>query len=445
MEPTIDNQKAKEFAAVSRILDQNKIIYEMALKDLTGNVKKKKKEAGANGMTAEQVVCAAIIRHTEGYSYEDLAFHLADSRSYRNFLKIGITGKGFKKSALSNNIKALSPDTWEEINNVVLGYAEKEGIEKGRKARFDCTVVNSNIHAPTDSTLLWDSVRVLARIMAKAKEELPGLLFPFQDHTRQAKRRMVGIMNAKSKTDRNKKYMNLLKVTRRIIRYARTAIPELQIYIGDSLQQMIVAQGCSQELEHYLKQALQVVEQTERRVVKGEKVPASEKIFSIFEPHTDIIIKDRRDTFYGHKICLASGASNLILDCQVLEGNPADSTLSDQMLDRQKDIYDRYPAKTAFDGGFASKSNLNSAKAKGIKDVCFSKGKGMAEEDMCRSVWVFKSLRKFRAGIESGISWLKRCFGMWRCRWKGLSSFKSYAWSAVVSANLLTIARKQLA
>jgi IS5 family transposase len=209
--------------------------------------------------------------------------------------------------------------------------------------------------------------------------------------------------------------------------------------------QMLLAQGCCQELEQYVGLALQVVDQTERRVVKEEVVPASEKISSIFEPHTDIIIKDRRDKFYGHKICLTGGASGLILDCLILEGNPADSTLSDEMLDRQKDIYGRYPLKVSLDGGFASKSNLKSAKGKGIKDVCFAKGKGLKEEDMCRSNYVYKMMRKFRAGIESSISWLKRSFELWRCLWKGLTSFKSYVWSAIVSANLLTIARKQLA
>jgi hypothetical protein len=134
-------------------------------------------------------------------------------------------------------------------------------------------------------------------------------------------------------------------------------------------------------------------------------------VFSIFEDHTDIIIKDRRDTHYGHKICLTGGASNLILDCVILEGNPADTELVETMLDRQKRIYGRYPLKVALDGGFASKDNLVKAKERKIKDVCFSKKRGLKEADMCRSDYVYKKLRQFRAGIESGISWLKRSFG----------------------------------
>ncbi len=106
-------------------------------------------------------------------------------------------------------------------------------------------------------------------------------------------------------------------------------------------------------------------------MIAGEKLPPAEKIVSIFEPHTDIIVKDNRDTFFGHKICLTGGGTNLILDCLIVEGNPADSTLPQTMLDRQRQIYGRYPLKAALDGGFASKDNLQNAKTSGVKDVCF--------------------------------------------------------------------------
>ena len=117
---------------------------------------------------------------------------------------------------------------------------------------------------------------------------------------------------------------------------------------------------------------------------------------------------------------------NLIVDCLIVDGNPADSSLTVDMLDRQKELYGRYPLKVALDGGFASKDNLKKAKEKQIKDVCFAKKRGLEVEDMCRSQWVYDRLRRFRAGIESGISWVKRCFGLTRCTWKGLRSFKSH-------------------
>jgi Transposase DDE domain. len=127
------------------------------------------------------------------------------------------------------------------------------------------------------------------------------------------------------------------------------------------------------------------------------------------------------------------------------KGNPADVTLVETMLENQKMIYDKYPSKVSLDGGFASKDNLKLVKGKMIKDVCFARKRGLNEEDMCKSSWVYKNLRNFRAGIESGILWLKRCFGLARCTWKTFESFKSYVWASIVSANLMTLARKQMA
>ena len=152
-------------------------------------------------------------------------------------------------------------------------------------------------------------------------------------------------------------------------------------------------------------------------------------------------MKDRRQTLYGHKVCLSIGKSNLITDCLIVEGNPKDSNLTTEVLDRHESIYGYYPLKVAFDGGFASKNNLKSAKIRGIKDVCFSKGRGIEIEDMCRSEYVYKRLRRFRAGVESGISWIKRCFGFAKCTWKSPRYFKSYAWASIISANLVTLAR----
>jgi IS5 family transposase len=270
----------------------------------------------------------------------------------------------------------------------------------------------------------------------------------FQKHNKRAKRRAMGILNARTKKDRSQHYKDLLKVTKKTVGYIRTALPVMESLDNvTSFQQFLDMLVIVGEMRHYLPLADQVISQAERRVIFGEQVPAEEKIVSIFEEHTSIIIKDRRETYFGHKICLTGGRSNLILDCQVLDGNPTDSTLTLPMLDRQNDIYSRYPLKAAFDGGFASKDNVVKARAegRGVKDICFSKKRGIKVGDMCRSEYVYKRLRNFRAGIESGISWLKRSFGLGRCNWKGWESFKSYVWASVVSANLLTLARVRLA
>ena len=398
-------------------------------------------DTGAEGMSAEQVLRAAIIKQMEGYSYEELAFHLLDSVCYRRFCRIGIADKGFQKSALCNNIKAITPETWEAINRIMVAYGQDKGIEKGKQVRIDCTVVASNIHDPTDSSLLWDCIRVLTRMLGQINERFDDLGIPFSDHTRRAKRRMLEIMNANSKKARDKKYLDLLKVTHMTVNYALTAVSLIEAHAFSHSSLSETAQELAEELKEIIRLTHKVIDQTTRRVIHGESVPACDKIVSIFEPHTDIIVKDRRDTFYGHKVCLTGGPSNLITDCLILDGNPADSDLTNQMLERHKEIYGHYPLKAALDGGFASKKNLESAKGKGIKDVCFAKKRGLEEEDMCRSTWVYKRLRRFRAGIESGISWLKRCFGFARCMWKSLPSFHSYVWAAVVSANLLTLAR----
>jgi len=437
MPPKIDHPQAQELNAISCILDKNPTIYDLAMQDLSPNGQKTKK--GANGMTAEQVVRAAIVKQMFQFSYKDLAFHLMDSDSLKRFCFIGIADKGFKKSVLCRNIKTISPATWEAINRCLVHFAKDEGIEKGREVRIDCTVVESNIHAPSDSTLLWDSVRVLARMLKKAKDLCPRSGIRFQNHTRRAKRRMLNIQYAKTKKQRKLHYQDLLKATNSTVAYARNAINALQ-YSPD-----FVDMALSADLKQTVNLALRVIDQTEKRVLQGLSVLSSDKIVSIFEPHTDIIVKDRRDTFFGHKVCLTGGRSNLIIDCTIEDGNPADTDLVEKMLNRQNETYGRYPLKAAFDGGFASKNNLEIAKGMEIKDVCFAKKRGLHVEDMCRSQWVYNRLRRFRAGIEAGISWIKRCFGFARCTWKGLRSFKSYVWTSIVSANLLTIARKQIA
>jgi IS5 family transposase len=439
MHTNVDHPHAQELEYISRILERQPTINELALQDLIADVRFA--HCGAEGMSAEQVVRSAIIKQMNQFSYDQLAFHLVDSRCYRNFCKIGIADKGFGSSTLCDNIKALSDDTWQAIHRIVIDYAKEQKIEKGRKSRFDCTVVETNIHKPYDSTLLWDAVRVLTRLLKNVAMEFKTPRIVYADHCRRAKRRMLGIHNAKTQKQRKKLYKDLLKVTQKTVNYAYSAIDTLKKH--PLAQQNRIA--AVQALSHYVDLAGKVIDQTQYRMRHGKSVPASEKIVSIFEPHTDIIVKDNRDTLYGHKICIAGGSSGLITDCIIVEGNPADTTLTEQMLDRQNQIYGRYPLKVAFDGGFASRQNLQAAKQKQIKDVCFGKKRGLNVEDMCRSEWVFKQLRRFRAGIESAISWIKRCFGLSRCNWKGHRSFKSYVWSAIVSANLLTIARKQLA
>lgn len=433
-----NHAQSQELTMISNIIDSNTTIYHYILQDLNEG-KVESRRSGAKGMNADQVLRCAVVKTLFNFSYEELAFHIVDSQSIRWFCRIGIADEGFKKSALNRNIKTISAQTWEMINHDLLGYAKQEKIEQGRTVRTDCTCVESNIHDPSDSTLLWDGVRVLTRLLEKIRDDF-GIKVPgFANHRRRAKRRMMAVMNAKNQKQRKAAYADLLKMADNVLGYSLSALATIRIRTSDPTSFPMY-----ESIENYMVLLEKVVGQTKRRVMLGETVPAQEKVVSIFEPHTDIIIKDRRDTFYGHKICLTGGASNLILDCLIASGNPADASLAIPMLDRQKGIYGRYPLKVSFDGGFASKDNLAKAKIRKIKDVCFAKKRGLEETQMCRSEYVYHRLRNFRAGIESGISWLKRCMGLTRCTWKGCHAFKSYVWSSIVAANLLTLARHRL-
>ena len=177
----------------------------------------------------------------------------------------------------------------------------------------------------------------------------------------------------------------------------------------------------------------------------GETVPSAEKVLSLFEPHTDIIVKGARDVQYGHKLNLVSGRSGLILDVVIEQGNPADAPRYLPMLERHCESYGVMPCQVAADGGYASVENMREAKRRGVQDVAFHKKRGLSVEEMVKSKWVYRRLRNFRAGIEAGISCSKRAYGLARCTWEGLAHFEAYVWSSVVSYNLSVYARHRLA
>jgi len=440
--PIISHEHARELSQISAVLDQLPEAAELIYADLVERGGKQvDPDKGRDGMTADQVLRALIVKQMNQYSYEELAFHLADSNTYRWFCRIGIEQKPFDKSTLQKNIKRVRAETWEAINSKLVLYAAAHGVEAGVKVRTDCTVVESNIHEPTDSSLLWDSVRVLVRLMDEAKEDF-GV--SFTDHSRRAKRRALGILNAKSNEQRTPLYRDLLTVAEKTVSSAERIASELDKSEAFGMLDLLRAGALAQQIRHYVTLAKRVIDQTERRVLNGESVPAQEKIVSIFEPHTDIIVKDRRETLYGHKICLTSGASGLVTDVVVEEGNPADSTLAVRMVERQRAIYGKAPRQVSFDGGFTSKDNLATIKALGVEDVAFSKRGTLQITEMVKSSWVYRGLRNFRAGIEGTISFLKRVFGLDRCTWSGFDSFKAYVCGSVLACNLLVCARHLL-
>lgn len=426
----VDHPVGQELEVIDRILRENPGMTGLVLQDLGCT------DEGREGMPAEQVFRSAILKQRNMWTYDELSFHLADSQTYRAFCGLGPFDRSPSRSTLQRNIKRVTEGTWEQLNRAIVDYARRRRVENGRMVRTDATPVESNIHPPTDSSLLWDAVRVLNRLMVRAHEDFGIRRFP--NRTRRAKRRALEIRTAKpnQKRKRVKAYRDLLKVTGETMGYAREAMVQLEA-VGD-----VMAPLLGTEIARYIELTERVVDQTERRVLHGEDVPAEEKVFSIFEEHTDIIIKDRRDIYYGHKLTVTGGRSGLILDWTIEDGNPADSTLAVRMVKRQEEIYGRVPRQAAFDGGFASKDNLAKIKDLGVKDVSFSKKRGLDVLDMVKSHWVYRRLRNFRAGIESWISFLKRSFGLERVYWRGKKGFARYVGASIVAANLVTLARQ---
>lgn len=434
---------AAELAAVGLLLDRLPEAVALVHEDLSvRHGRRVDPTKGRDGMAAEQLLRVAVLKQHTGLSYERLAFALADSSTYRSFCRLGYEQKPPTKSALQKNVKRVTVATWEKINQMVVRQARDLGVEKGAKVRTDCLVVESNIHHPTDSSLLWDCVRVLTRTMKRARKVFG---FDFVSHRLRAKRRALEIDNATSAEERKPLYRDLLTVTEHTVEQAEALALKLTSSPSRDMKQFLLESAFVAELKHFALLTHQVLSQTERRILRDESVPATEKIVSIFEPHTSIIIKDDRGTEYGHKVCITTGASSLVTDVVVEQGNPADYTLTTRMMQRQVETFGQPPKQAAFDGGFAAKANLAQIKALGVTDVVFHKRRGLEIEQMASSVRVFKKLRAFRAGIEGTISFLKRVFGLERCTWRSFDSFKAYVQASVLSCNLLVIARRLLA
>jgi len=428
-----NHEIGRELKAMSARLDQHRDILDWVARDLQVH---DVGDTGRQGLPAESVLRCALLKQYRQLSYQELAFHLSDSASFQAFARLPRTLFP-KKSVLQKTISVIQPATWERINLRLLVDAKTERVELGKKIRIDSTVTETTIHAPTDSSLLWDSVRVMLRLLKQAQALSGAAAIEFCNHRRLAKKRARAIVYTRGKDKKARLYRDLLEATTNTLAYLEQAKISVTLTSSASLQ----AEQWHAQVEHYKPLIMQVIDQTQRRVFEGEKVPVSEKIFSIFETHSDMIIKGSRDIQYGHKLNLSSGKSGLILDLVIETGNPADTHRLLPMLDRHIKNYAAAPRQLAVDGGYASKANLDAAKARGVEDVAFHKKRGLSVEAMAKSQWVYRQLRNFRAGIEAGISCLKRAYGLSRCTWKGLTHFKSFVWSSVVAHNLVLLAR----
>jgi len=421
----------RELKAISAWLDEHPALAGLVAKDLR---RCGVKETGRQGLPAESALRCALLKQHRQLSYEELAFHLEDSASFRAFARLPLSWTP-KKSALHKTIGAIRAGTWEAINRLLLRSARKKKVETGSVIRLDSTVTAALMHEPSDSSLLWDAVRVMVRLLKEADGLLGGSAIAWRDRRRAAKKRARAIQFIRGQPKRVQLYRELIGITRA----TEADLRQTQARLAKQEDpQSVLWQA---KVSHYRPLIERIIAQSERRVLKGEQVPASEKLVSLFEAHADIIVKGARDTGYGHKLNLVTGKSGLVLDVVIEAGNPADSERLLPMLERHIAFYEQPPRQAAADGGFASHANLDEAKARGVSDMAFHKKCGLRIEDMVRSRWVYRKLRNFRAGIEAGISCLKRAYGLARCTWRGLEHFKAYIWSSVVAYNLALIAR----
>ena len=425
-----EHEIGRELKAMSQWLDEHRELIGLAAEDLR---RQGVRETGRQGLPAESVLRCGLLKQHRQLSYEELAFHLEDSASFRAFARLPLSWTP-KKAALHRTISAIRAETWEAINRILLVSARQEKVETGKVVRLDSTVTAALMHEPSDSSLLWDAMRVMVRVL-KAADAL-GCGLAWRDHQRAGKKRAREIEYARDRSTRLRHYRELIKLTRATLTYADQAATQLW-----RASDPIAAALWQAEFRHYRPLIERIIGQTERRVLRGETVAANEKIVSLFEPHADIIVKGGREVEYGHKLNLTTGRSGLILDLVIEAGNPADSERFLPMLNRHISFYGEAPRQTAADGGFASRHNLGEAKALGVRDVAFHKKAGLRVMDMVKSNWVYRKLRNFRAGIESDISCLKRAYGLARCIWRGLDHFRAYIWSSVVAYNLALFTR----
>jgi len=432
-----ENYSEHEFGVqlkiLSSLLDEYPEILTLIEQDL---IDKSLKPVGRNGLTVENIFRSLLLKQQLKVSYEQLAFHLSDSMSYRTFVRLPdhVTPK---KSSLQSTIRRIKPETLEQVHQVLSVNLFEKGDISLERLRVDSTVVKSNIAPPSDSQLLNDGVRVLSRHLAKSRE-ITGKKIRFTDKRKASKSLAFQIFNAKN-AGKEVLYPDLLQVVRVVLRQAERGMMQVR---GEGTAS-ISTQKWIKDLEHYRDLTLQVVDQTERRVIAKENVPSAEKIVSIFEPHTDIIVKGFRDVQYGHKINLSSDKSGFITYLSIEDGNPSDKELFMPVLHAHQEKFNCLPEAIVCDGGYASLDNVSEGRGLGIKRVVFHKRVGISYHAMGVKIKTFKRLRNFRAGIEGNISELKRAFGAGKAKWKGHDGFKAFVWSSVIGYNLVRLARMQ--
>jgi IS5 family transposase len=430
--------------SISDLLEDHADLLELVRQDLERGLKNP--ATGRSGLTAPQVLRSLILMRVKNLDYRELQERIADGYTWRQFTDF-YSQHVPQHHAFHRAFNRLTPQTLQAVNQVVVQAAIDLGLEDGQKLRVDTTVVETDIHHPTDNTLLWDVVRVVTRLVVRFAEAVQQGVQGFRNRRRAARRRMQEIqrMTTPQRQERQtEKYRQLIGMTQEVVESARGVLAHTRKAGGKSLAVELAIRQLRQQIDHYCGLGDRVIDQARRRVLEGEQVPNPEKIYSIFEPHTDLIKRGKVQTpvEFGHKVFLAESAQGLITQYEVLAGNPGDENHVESSLQCHQETFGHAPVLYGSDRGFYSQKNVRSCEQGGVKVVCIPQrgGKKTAQRQAYENSPVFKKGQRFRAGIEGRISVLFRGRGMKRCRAEGRQRFELLVAAAVLANNLMRIA-----
>ena len=407
----------------------------------------KTKETGRNSTPVEVVLRMLVVKRLYGYSYEETIERVSDSLNLRRFCRVYLNDVPVD-TTLMRWAKVIQPKTLEKFNQRIVQLALERKVTRGRKLRTDGTVVESNIRPPSDNRLLADGVRVLARTVVRAQSLLKQLKQkaqePFEDFTQTAKAlsRQIG-ETLRKKTDAahtagRQHYQELLEMTRKTVAWARQTQKQLHKHRDSKTKRL------AQTLATFLPRTKQVMDQTTRRILHGEQVPASEKIVSLFEEHTDIIRrgKESHPLEYGHKVWLNEVEGGLVSHYRILKGNPSDEQQWKPSLNAHLKTFHQPPRQASGDRGLFSEPNEQLAHDLGVKHVILPKRgyRSKARLKHEHKPWFVKG-RHWHAGVEGRISVLKRAHNLGRCLAHGLTGFHSWVGWGVIAGNLAVLGR----
>lgn len=428
-----DWSKNPEFGVIDTILELHPEIYRIFKFDIAGNDEVNNFGRG-DTPTVEQIVRAAIYKELKSYDYRELEYAQSDSRICATFIKLD-ERTPFCFQTFQKFISRISEETLHKVLVEIIKFAIDEGYEDISKIRQDSTVVKSNIHYPTNNSLVWDCIHESHRLLSHLKEEVGSL--SFIDYTKSAKSTYFKINVTKSKDKQvdlfNKQLITFTKAINQVSNIVKKK------FDSHSFKAYILVT----DLEELIPIMEKIYSITYRKQILGESVPNSQKLFSIYERHTDIIVKGGREVLFGHKINLATGKTNLIIDCHIPKGNPADTKLFKPTIDRVIENYGVTPRDSSTDGGYGSKENSDHCKSKGIVNIVFNKVVGSLQ-NIASSLKMETMLKKWRSGIEAAISNLKRGFDLRVCAWKGFNHFKAKVMWSVLAYNIRVITNMTL-